>query len=204
MDRNGKWPTSVHNQIIDLAFPNLTADQRQILRDVSAHQDAILSGGQGNSSAFQHAMSSPGESVEQAEADYSTFVSMNEEAASKDQVDFWLAVNTGYSDKALAEFAAALHAVVDSTSPTHRGFQVWNWKNPRLVVKHVHGERESVFSGSVVDEAISAAQRAFNQTFHPYNYNEFDLLQLMNQQQHGKACVTTYGPNGPETTCQNY
>jgi hypothetical protein len=150
------------------------------------------------------AMSSPGESEEQAEADYNTFVSMNEDAATNDQVNFWLAGGTGYSDKALAEFAAALHAVVDSTSPTHRGFQVWNWKNPRMVAKHVYGERESVFSGSVVDEAIPAAQQAFNKTFHPYNYNEFDFLQLMNQQQHGKACVTTYGPNGPETTCQNY
>ena len=87
-------------------------------------------------------MSSPGESVEQAEADYNTFVSMNEEAATKDQVDFWVAGNTGYSDKALAELAAALHAVVDSTSPTHRRFQVWNWKNPRLVANHVLGGTE--------------------------------------------------------------
>ena len=204
VDRNGKWPTSVHNQIIDLAFPNLSPEQRQILKDVSAHQDAILSGGQSNSSAFQHAMSSPGESEEHAEADYNTFVSMNEDAATNDQVNFWLAGGTGYSDKALAEFAAALHAVVDSTSPTHRGFQVWNWKNPLLVAKHVYGERESVFSGSVVDEAISAAQQAFNKTFHPYNYNEFDLLQLMNQQQQPQkprqACVTAAG----ETTCENY
>jgi len=79
VDRNGKWPTSIHNQIIDTAFPNLSASDRQILKDVSARQDSILSGGQGNSLAFQHAMRSPGESVSQAEADYNTFVSMNED-----------------------------------------------------------------------------------------------------------------------------
>jgi RHS repeat-associated protein len=27
VDRNGKWPTRIHNQIIDAAFPNLTAEQ---------------------------------------------------------------------------------------------------------------------------------------------------------------------------------
>jgi RHS repeat-associated protein len=121
VDSNGKWPTSIHNQIIDTAFPNLTASQRQILKDVSAHQDAILSGGLGDRLAFQHATRSPGESVSQAEANYSTFVSMNEDQATKDQVNFWLAGNSGYSDKALTQFAAALHAILDSTSPAHTG-----------------------------------------------------------------------------------
>lgn len=88
VDSNGKWPTSIHNRIINTAFPNLTASQRQILKDVSAHQDSILSGGQGNSLAFQHAMRGPGESVSQAEANYNTFVSMNEDQATKDQIAF--------------------------------------------------------------------------------------------------------------------
>jgi RHS repeat-associated protein len=38
-DSNGKWPTSIHNDIIDKAFPNLSARQRQILKNISASQD---------------------------------------------------------------------------------------------------------------------------------------------------------------------
>ena len=176
VDSNGKWPTSIHNQIIDTAFPTLSASQRQIVKEVSAHQDAILSGGQGNSLAFQHAMRGPGESVEEAQADYSTFVSMNEDQATKDQVNFWLAGNPGYSDKALTEFGAALHAILDSTSPAHAGFQVWDWTNLALVLKHT--QTENTITPQQLQNAVSAARNAFNMTFNPYNYNEFDLLEL--------------------------
>jgi hypothetical protein len=40
-DDNGKWPTAIHDQIIDNAFPNLSPSQRQILKNVSADQDSI-------------------------------------------------------------------------------------------------------------------------------------------------------------------
>ena len=111
VDKNGMWPTSIHNQIIDAAFPNLTSAQRQILKDVSAHQDSILSGGQSGPLSFQHAMRGPGQSVAEAQQDFNDFVSLNEDDAMKTQISFWLSGKTGYSDKALAEFAAALHAI---------------------------------------------------------------------------------------------
>jgi RHS repeat-associated protein len=200
VDSNGKWPTKIHNQIIDAAFPNLTATQRQILRDVSAQQDAILSGGQGNSLAFQHAMRGPGQSVEEAQADYNKFVSMNEDEATKDQINFWLAGNPGYSDKALAEFAAALHAVLDSTSPAHAGFQLWEWWNPRLVRRHTQAEK--TISNQQLQNAVSAAQSAFNATFHPFIYNKFDLLQLMSQpREHVTSKICWTEENG-KNVCQ--
>ena len=48
VDRNGKWPTSVHNRIIDLAFPNLTAEQRLILKrcQCTPRRDPIRRSGQ--------------------------------------------------------------------------------------------------------------------------------------------------------------
>jgi RHS repeat-associated protein len=78
VDKNGEWPTGIHNQIIDAAFPNLTSAHRQILKDVSAQQDSILSGGQSGALSYQHAMSAPGQSTADAEADYQDFVSTNE------------------------------------------------------------------------------------------------------------------------------
>ena len=71
VDRNGKWPTSIHNQIIDTAFKgSLSPAQLQILKDVSAQQDSILGGGQGNGLSFEHAMRGPGQTVEQAEGQF--------------------------------------------------------------------------------------------------------------------------------------
>lgn len=184
VDINGEWPADIHNIIIDTAFPNLTADQKELLKQVSAHQDSILSGGQGNSLAFQHAMRGPGQSVQEAEADYNTFVSLNEDQATKDQINFSLSGNTGYSNKALTEFAAALHAITDSTSPAHSGFQLWDWRRPGLVRNHV--SRESTITPQQLANAVSAAQAAFIATFRPYskppNLDEFDLLEILMQE----------------------
>jgi RHS repeat-associated protein len=183
VDKNGRWPTSIHNQIIDAAFPNLSGTQRQILKDVSAQQDSILGGGQANSMSFQHAMRGPDQSVSQAEQLYNDFIAVNENIATQTQIQFWLAGNPRYSDKALAAFAAALHAILDSTSPAHAGFQVWDWRNPALVWNH-HWNENSI-SPQQLNTAVSAAQNAFNSTFsNPFaGFDPFDLLQLEQQSQ---------------------
>jgi RHS repeat-associated protein len=168
VDKNGKWPTAIHNQIIDAAFPNLTPGQRQILKDVSAHQDAILTGGtilggQGSDQSPEHAMRAPGQSVADAEADYQNFVSTNEDAAAKAQISFWIAGNPGFSNDALKKFALALHAVLDSTSPAHAGFQVWDWRNYPQVRQHIRNE--NTITTQQLNNAVGAAQNAYNSTF---------------------------------------
>jgi RHS repeat-associated protein len=35
IDTNGKWPESIHHDIIDTAFPGLSVDQRNILKAAS-------------------------------------------------------------------------------------------------------------------------------------------------------------------------
>jgi RHS repeat-associated protein len=192
IDKNGRWPTGIHNQIIDSAFPNLTAHQRQILKDVSANQDGLLNGGQSGPLSFQHAMRGPGESADDAKAEYDAFVSLNEDMAFQTQMSFWAAGNPGLSDDALAEFAAALHAIEDSTSPAHAGFQVWEWWNPKLVWQH-HWAENSI-SPQQMNNSVAAARNAFNATFHP-QMNQFDLLQLIVQPQKeevkSKICYNT-------------
>jgi hypothetical protein len=150
---------------------------------VSAQQDSILGGGQANSMSFQHAMRGPDQTVTEAEQLYDDFVANNEDMATQTQVQFWLAGNPGYSNKALAEFAAALHAILDSTSPAHAGFQVWNWRNPALVWNH-HWAENSI-SPQQLNNAVSAAQNAFNGTFsNPFaGFDPFDLLQFQQQSQ---------------------
>lgn len=205
VDKNGKWPTDIHNRIIDLAFPNLTPDQRQILKDVSAQQDSVLLGGQSNSSAYMHAMSSPGQTAADAAQQFSDFVSENEAAAQKIQMQFWLdepassSFDGELSDKALAAFGLALHAMIDSTSPAHSWFQTWNWKNPFLVKNHIEAEKTITWAQLI--NAANVARNVFNATFGGFG-DQFRLLELqMNQQQRqqGQACVTA----GGVTTCEN-
>jgi hypothetical protein len=208
VDKNGKWPTDIHKQIIELAFTNLTPEQRQILKDVSAQQDNALTSGQANSGAYQHAMSSPGQTAADAAQQFSDFVSGNEADAQTIQIQFWLgdpasAVDNQLSDSALTAFGLALHAMVDSTSPAHAGFQTWNVWNPFLVKNHV--EAEKTITQPQLINAANVARNAFNETFGVFG-NEFQLLELqMNQQQQQQrtSCVS-YGPNAADKTCENY
>jgi hypothetical protein len=197
VDKNGKWPTEIHNQIIELAFPNLTARQRQILKDVSAQQDNVFTGGQANSLAFEHALSSPGQTPAQAAQQFSDFVSGNESSAQKAQMQFWAGdpSDNELSDSALATFGLALHAMVDSTSPAHSWFQMWNWMNPFLVMNHT--EAEKTISRTELINAANVARETFNATFGEFG-DPFRLLELNAKQ--GKACVTA----GGETTCETF
>jgi RHS repeat-associated protein len=185
-DDNGKWPTEIHNQIIDNAFPNLSASQRQILKNVSASQDSILGGGQANGSAFEHAMRSPGQTVEQAQTQYNNFVSSSETEAQNAQMQFWMADPDNkldnLSDASLEAFGEALHAVLDSTSPAHSGFQEWNWMNPFAVRQHINAEK--TISPQQMQNAVNAARNAYNAT---YGYLIGDM---------GTASVTTFQGNG--------
>jgi RHS repeat-associated protein len=167
-DDNGKWPTDIHNRIIDNSFPTLTPHQRQILKDVSAEQDSILGGGQGNGASYQHAMRGPDQTVEQAQTQFNDFVESSEQSAQNAQMRFWMNdpdanEDHALSDQALADFASALHAILDSTSPAHEGFQVWDWRNPALIVRHHNAEK--TINGQQMQGAVSAARNAFNNTF---------------------------------------
>jgi hypothetical protein len=145
-------------------------------------------------------MRTPGESVARAEAEYKTFISIHENAALKAQIKFWLAGRTAYSNEALAEFGAALHAILDSTSPTHAGFQVWDPRDVNAVVFHRLGE-SSIYPQELQD-AVAAAKNAFNATFFPYD--RFDLLEQILAPRSGEnvtSKVCWLGPNG-NVICQ--
>jgi hypothetical protein len=203
VDKNGAWPTRIHNAIIDAAFPNLTAEQRQILKDVSAEQDSLLSGGQGNALAFEHAMSSPDYSPSEAEELYNDFVSNNEDQATQAQINFWVGGGKGLSNDALKQFAAALHAILDSTSPAHAGFQRWDYRKPWLVKAHIAAE--STITKQQTANAVQAARNAFSATFTPSGFNEFDLLQIMYNQKTPEPSVTSkicYYDSSGNLVCQ--
>ena len=191
-DDNGKWPTPTHNSIIDNAFPNLTPEQRQILKTVSANQDDPLLGGQANSMSYQHAMRGPDQTVAQAEAQYNGFVSSKESLA-KDLQSVLTDPDSPTSSldpDALAVFAEALHAILDSTSPAHAGFQKWDWRNP-LVYRH--HEAENNINAQQMQNAVNAARNAFNNVFGSFGFQATDNATVTTTQGGGTPCGGSTG-----------
>jgi hypothetical protein len=201
VDRNGLWAKLVHEKIIDQAFQNLTAEQRQILKDVSAEMDDPSAGGQFNSVAFQHAMRSPMQLPESAEGNYAAFVSNHLDRATKIQVNFWAQGKSGFSNDALKEFGLALHAILDSTSPLHAGFQVWNIFDPTKWAIHFFGERD--ISPRQLESVSKLSQNVFNSTFNN-QFNEFDLLELLSRQGARSNVPTQSSPTTSTSVCLDF
>ena len=158
-DDNGKWPTAIHEQIIDKAFPNLSATQRQILKNISASQDNPFTGGQDPSRSIEHAMSSDGNATKAA-ADYNIFVANNENTAAALQGYKEDLSVSDLTPESLAAFAKALHAVLDSTSPAHEGFQQW-----KILDAIGHHFRETSISDDQMKKAVQAARATFYATY---------------------------------------
>ncbi len=130
--------------------------------------------------------------MDDAKAEYDAFVSLNEDMAFQTQMSFWAAANPGLSDDALAEFAVALHAIEDSTSPAHAGFQEWDWWNPMGVWQH-HWAENSI-SQQQMSNSVAVARNAFRTTFRRYWYDPLDSslpLQPKKEKVTSKICYDT-------------
>lgn len=69
----------------------------------------------------------------------------------------------GISESALSAFGSALHTLMDSLSPTHKGYQVWDPSNLLLVYRHHQGEKN--ISPQQLAEAVALAQKVFQSVF---------------------------------------
>ncbi len=120
IDHNGKWPTDIHNAILNSAFNRLSSSQLDILRGASLAVDSFTAGGQTAELAFQHGMRGPFENPEKARAKADGFIFSNEEVAKAEFVKVG-----SIDDTALKAFGTAMHTVMDRTSPAHAGEQLW-------------------------------------------------------------------------------
>ena len=132
-DPSGLWPSApghnIHAELLQSAFQSiLSAQDINVLVEVSNEQDSPIHGGQDTSRSFEHAMSAgryaAGACVEQqgvpaAEALYNQFLHSNLQ-----QAQLYEAIGTQAThETALRYLGKNLHAIADSTSPSHRGFQ---------------------------------------------------------------------------------
>jgi RHS repeat-associated protein len=121
IDPNGLWSTEAHAYFIDQAFAGLPLTLRQAIKTGSEEADSLLYY-QTDAYSYMHAMSSAALTKEQAMVKYEQFVA-DKLNAFKTQIA--CARNVLQRKAAYAQLGQAMHAVMDSTSPAHRGFQKW-------------------------------------------------------------------------------
>ena len=169
VDPDGKWPPAIHEQIIDRAFPGLTQEQRQILKDRSAWVDRPA--GQTKAHNHEHAMKTLGEDPVTASRVIDQNIKNHEEAAKKTQGGIPESVSQ-IKPEAMKEFGEALHPVTDRTSPAHTDAE----GNPRdwrgipttpseYSAARQHEREEATISPEQMKTAVGAARESFGRTF---------------------------------------
>ncbi|MEW5979726.1 MAG: RHS repeat-associated core domain-containing protein [Acidobacteriota bacterium] len=166
VDQNGKWPTAIHNLIVDLAFPGLSSRQRDAIKAGSFRIDNIVLGGQLASRSYQHSMTAPGQSSAEAQAATRAFVSDQTRVAAKQQLFYEQTGRDGVSTFALGLFGEAFHPVTDENSPMHE-WQEWAGLGDHvdLLLAALHTLGEASITASELGQAVDAARNLYRTTF---------------------------------------
>jgi RHS repeat-associated protein len=154
VDRNGKWPTRIHNLIIDRALQGLSAQQRKWIKQGSWAVDDPTLGGQFAHRANEHGQTIRGQSQDQAAQNAGNFIKQHATNARE-----YAQAN---SHRSFFEFGMAFHTLSDMTSPAHEGYQVWNPLGVSL-----HRDTEKSISHFRMGLAVGATIALFNYTYGP-------------------------------------
>ncbi|MCB9231091.1 MAG: S-layer homology domain-containing protein [Bacteroidia bacterium] len=142
-DPAGLWSTPIHNILIERTFRFWLKDSEiSTLKAKSAQADNPWY--QQEAYAYRHAMRRPWQSREKAQAEYENFLNSakRDYACSK--------------TKDVGKLGFAMHAIMDSTSPAHKGFKLWSVNMVILTgtgIYWYHRSRESSISPSQIKEA---------------------------------------------------
>jgi RHS repeat-associated protein len=133
VDHAGKWASTVfhvHQDAIDTSLAFVAEDRRAILRSAQERVDLD------QVNQYKHAMRLPNQSAADAREKAQAFIDKNMERAIELE-------RSGNWAMAMEHLGAAIHTLQDATSPSHRGFQVfdpsWSTTSPQ-VRKHVMAE----------------------------------------------------------------
>jgi RHS repeat-associated protein len=172
VDDNGKWPVPVHQTWIDRSLSSVPEEDRAILRE----QQRIADEDQTDAGAFKHAMSSPNLSKSEARRRANQYVRDELDRARRLAKQSKTSGSRSDYVEALRALGNAIHALQDSTSPVHHGFQFWDgrWNPGRGHLlgtpesrAHLAGEFFDPGEGSHLDRITRAAWDYFS-TDQPY------------------------------------
>ena len=161
IDPLGLWSAQAHDWILYNAFPGLDPELLQYIQDGSASVDAIWN--QFGDTAFEHAMRAPGQSVSDARAKACHFI--NDHLAAYNQYKY--DPSPRMQQYALRSLGEALHPIMDSTSPAHAGWQVWDFPSFQMFL---HGNMPETLedlnilkmNDQLLQETLQRIQAALN------------------------------------------
>lgn len=169
------WSTSIHEDIIDRALPKLRDKDKNTVKWASFCTDlSTLS----ESRAHEHAMRNSSQTVEQARAAWRKFIDDANREAHRIQDGYARSGARDVSELALQKWGAGNHAVMDETSPAHKGFQLY--AQPRLTGQAAvdliilyrfkremdkHAATEARISTEQLREAVGKVRRNFADAF---------------------------------------
>lgn len=160
VDPNGKWPEEVHNSIIKAAFPKLPPGAIIAMQKGSAYADTF----QDPQYSYMHAMRAPKQSTEDAAGLTDTFIMWK-------AAEYKTLMSQGKTDAAYEALGMAMHPLMDSTSPSHEGYQEWAGKFPVIdgttknAIIHWYQETERVFNMNpeYSKGAVDAIRKLYNE-----------------------------------------
>ena len=147
--------TQDHNRIIDQAFGSaavipqfqLSAQELVVLKNASREADDLWSGGQSRDASFKHAMRAWGQSQAEAEATFNAWVRYCLNLAADLQ-------RGGSHVAALHRLGFGMHALADSHSPAHVGFQGWGGDGPLNVPGAIRHHFREKPTGDAMRDAV--------------------------------------------------
>jgi hypothetical protein len=102
-------------------------------------------------------MRAPGQTVEEASRLMNEFVHQKVN-------EYKTLLSQGKTEEAYFRLGEAMHPLMDSTSPSHEGFQVWNEINGPRSLKDagMHVIRESIISGETERRTINSIRQFYD------------------------------------------
>ncbi len=166
IDSDGKWPEQVHNTIISRAFSggSYKLSDRAIASLMRGSNRADSNQYQDPSHSYMHAMRASGQSPQDAEKIMHDFI--------KQKVgEYKTLLSQGNADKAYESLGMAMHPLMDATSPSHAGMQMWAGMFPvidgatKKAYIHGRGESESVFNSNpgYSSMAVDSIKKLYNE-----------------------------------------
>ncbi|MFA4919293.1 MAG: RHS repeat-associated core domain-containing protein [Thermodesulfovibrionales bacterium] len=165
MDANGRWPTPVHNTIINRAFEGtLSPAAISALQRGSKEADSLKY--QGQAFSYMHAMSNAltNQSPEEATRLMNNYISQSVN-------EYKTLMSQGKTDAAYEALGMAMHPLMDATSPSHEGMQGWAGTFPIIdgttMKAYIHGrkETEDVFNSNPAysSRAVESIKKIYNE-----------------------------------------